>query len=81
MTSAVEVRNVCCRFGKQEILTSVNLTVAAGELVTLVGPSGCGKSTLLRVIAGLEEPSTGKVLVDGVDVTMTPAEKRRVGLV
>ena len=70
-----------CRLGEQEVLKSVNLAVVPGELVTLVGPSGCGKSTLLRVIAGLEEPTTGTVLVDGVDVTTTPAEKRRVGLV
>ena len=81
MTSAVEARNVSCRLGEQEVLKSVNLAVVPGELVTLVGPSGCGKSTLLRVIAGLEEPTTGTVLVDGVDVTTTPAEKRRVGLV
>ena len=81
MTNAVEARNVSCRLGEQEVLKSVNLAVVPGELVTLVGPSGCGKSTLLRVIAGLEEPTTGTVLVDGVDVTTTPAEKRRVGLV
>ena len=81
MTNAVEARNVSCRLGEQEVLKSVNLAVVPGELVTLVGPSGCGKSTLLRVIAGLEDPTTGTVLVDGVDVTTTPAEKRRVGLV
>jgi iron(III) transport system ATP-binding protein len=62
-------------------LKGVNISVTSGELVTLVGPSGCGKSTLLRVIAGLEQPSAGTVMLDGVDVTDTPAEKRRVGLV
>jgi iron(III) transport system ATP-binding protein len=62
-------------------LNGVNISVTSGELVTLVGPSGCGKSTLLRVIAGLEQPSAGTVMLDGVDVTDTPAEKRRVGLV
>jgi iron(III) transport system ATP-binding protein len=62
-------------------LKGVNISVTSGELVTLVGPSGCGKSTLLRVIAGLEQPSAGMVTLDGVDVTDTPAEKRRVGLV
>lgn len=81
MTSAVEVRNVRCQLGEQEILKGVDLAIAPGELVTLVGPSGCGKSTMLRVIAGLEEPSLGTVLVDGVDVTTAPAEKRHVGLV
>ena len=81
MTSAVEVRNVRCQLGEREILKGVDLAIAPGELVTLVGPSGCGKSTMLRVIAGLEEPSLGTVLIDGVDVTTAPAEKRHVGLV
>lgn len=81
MTSAVEVRDVRCQLGEREILKGVDLAIAPGELVTLVGPSGCGKSTMLRVIAGLEEPSMGTVLIDGVDVTTAPAEKRHVGLV
>jgi ABC-type Fe3+/spermidine/putrescine transport system ATPase subunit len=81
MTSAVDVRDVQCRLGTLDVLKGVNISVTSGELVTLVGPSGCGKSTLLRVIAGLEQPSAGTVMLDGVDVTDTPAEKRRVGLV
>lgn len=81
MNSAVEVRSVNCRLGDRDVLQDVSMTVAPGELVTLVGPSGCGKSTMLRVIAGLEKPASGKVLLDGVDVTELPAEKRRVGLV
>jgi iron(III) transport system ATP-binding protein len=81
MTSAVDVRDVQCRLGTLDVLNGVNISVTSGELVTLVGPSGCGKSTLLRVIAGLEQPSAGTVVLEGVDVTDTPAEKRRVGLV
>jgi len=81
MTSAVDVCDVQCRLGTLDVLKGVNISVTSGELVTLVGPSGCGKSTLLRVIAGLEQPSAGMVTLDGVDVTDTPAEKRRVGLV
>ncbi len=81
MNSAVEVRSVNCRLGDRDVLQDVSVIVAPGELVTLVGPSGCGKSTMLRVIAGLEKPASGKVLLDGVDVTELPAEKRRVGLV
>ena len=81
MTRAVDVRDVQCRLGTLDVLNGVNISVTSGELVTLVGPSGCGKSTLLRVIAGLEQPSAGTVMLDGVDVTDTPAEKRRVGLV
>jgi iron(III) transport system ATP-binding protein len=81
VNSAVEVRSVNCRLGDRDVLQDVSVIVAPGELVTLVGPSGCGKSTMLRVIAGLEKPASGKVLLDGVDVTELPAEKRRVGLV
>jgi ABC-type Fe3+/spermidine/putrescine transport system ATPase subunit len=81
MTSAVDVRDVQCRLGTLDVLKGVNISVTSGELVTLVGPSGCGKSTLLRVIAGLEQPSAGTVALDGVDITDTPAEKRRVGFV
>ncbi|MEY3806676.1 MAG: hypothetical protein RIR69_1488 [Actinomycetota bacterium] len=81
MTFAVEVQQVTCRLGERDVLHGVDLAVNAGELITLVGPSGCGKSTLLRVIAGLEEATSGKIVVGGVDVTAMPAEKRHVGLV
>ncbi len=63
------------------MLNGVDLDVAHGELITLVGPSGCGKSTLLRAIAGLESLDAGNVMLDGVDVTHTAPEKRRIGLV
>jgi sulfonate transport system ATP-binding protein len=52
-------------FGSVSVLKSVNLEVASGEFVAIVGRSGCGKSTLLRLMAGLEKPSTGGVLLDG----------------
>lgn len=81
MTYAVDVRNVQCHLGEREVLKDVGIAVSPGELVTLVGPSGCGKSTLLRVIAGLEQPESGTVVIGGTDVTDSPAEKRRVGLV
>jgi iron(III) transport system ATP-binding protein len=59
----------------------VSFEVADGELVVLVGPSGCGKSTLLRIIAGLDGTATGRIMLDGADVTTLAPEKRRVGLV
>lgn len=62
-------------------LQGVSLSVAAGEIITLVGPSGCGKSTLLRLIAGLDLPSGGRVLLQGRDITALPAEKRGMGVV
>ena len=59
----------------------IDLTVAEGEFMVLVGPSGCGKSTTLRMIAGLEEMSAGRMLIDGVDVTDTPPAERGVAMV
>jgi len=63
------------------IVEAVSLDVAAGERVAVLGPSGAGKSTLLRVVAGLEAPSAGRVLLDGRDVTDVPPHRRNVGLV
>ena len=53
-----------------------NLDVKDGELIVLVGPSGCGKSTTLRMVAGLEDISGGKLLLDGRDITATPAKEQ-----
>ena len=65
----VEVRGVSKRFGTGErnllVLDRVDLTVQAGEFVSIVGPSGCGKSTLLNVIAGLDQPSSGQIVISG----------------
>ena len=56
----------------------LDLTFASGELVVLVGPSGCGKSTTLRIVAGLEDPTEGHVMIDGRDVTMMPPAQRDI---
>src|SRR3989338_2967671 len=58
-----------------EVLHDINLTVAQGEFVCLLGPSGCGKSTIINLIAGLEQPSAGQVLVDGKPVTGPDASR------
>jgi multiple sugar transport system ATP-binding protein len=65
----------------QYILRGVDFTIEDGEFVVLVGPSGCGKSTLLRMIAGLEEISTGEIRIDGVTVNDTPPAKRGLSMV
>jgi thiamine transport system ATP-binding protein len=63
------------------IVSDVSVDVPSGERLALLGPSGAGKSTLLRVVAGLERPASGRVLVDGRDVTRLPAHRRGIGLV
>ncbi len=78
---AIEARNVGKKFGDFVALEDVNVTVGDGALTALLGPSGSGKSTLLRIIAGLETPDTGEVLIGGEDVTNSPARTRGVGFV
>ncbi len=78
---AIEVRNVYKSFGTFEALHDVSITVPDGSLTALLGPSGGGKSTLLRVIAGLEIPDAGQVLLGGEDVSTVAAKDRGVGFV
>src|SRR5438309_8092308 len=78
---AIEVRNVDKRFGDFTALEDVSITVQDGALTALLGPSGSGKSTLLRIIAGLETPDSGEVLIGEQDVTRSPARTRGVGFV
>jgi multiple sugar transport system ATP-binding protein len=68
-------------FGKVDVIKGVDLDVAEGEFVVFVGPSGCGKSTLLRIIAGLEEQTSGHVRIDGRIVDVTPPAKRGIAMV
>ena len=68
-------------FGNGPVLHDLCLDVYAGEFLTLLGPSGCGKTTTLRIIAGLEKPNDGQVLLDGQDITRLPPEKRPINTV
>lgn len=68
-------------FGPQTAVDHLNLTVAPGEFFSLLGPSGCGKSTTLRLIAGFERPTSGQVVIDGVDMSSTPPHLRPVNTV
>jgi sulfate transport system ATP-binding protein len=77
----IEARNITKRFGEFVALDNVSVDVPTGSLTALLGPSGSGKSTLLRVIAGLERPDAGSVLLDGEDVTARRPQKRGVGFV
>jgi len=78
---SIEIRNVSKDFGNFHALRDVCLNIASGELVALLGPSGCGKTTLLRIIAGLETPDQGSILVNGDDTTDTHVRERNVGFV
>ncbi len=77
----VELRNVSKSYGSVEVIAGLSLSIETGSFTALLGPSGCGKSTLLRMIAGLEEISSGQCFVGGADVTRTPPAKRGVAMV
>ena len=78
---SVEFHKVVKRYGAATAVADVSFTVEAGTLVTLLGPSGCGKTTTLRMIAGLELPSEGRILIAGRDVTTLGATERDVSMV
>jgi len=78
---SLRVENITKRFGVKDALRGVTLEGREGEFVVLLGPSGCGKSTLLRIIAGLEEPDAGKVLLGGRDITHVEPRSRDVAMV
>lgn len=75
------MENVEKHFGDFQALKKVSLTIKKGEFFSLLGPSGCGKTTLLRILAGFEDPSNGKISLDGTDVVTLPPNKRHVNTV
>ena len=77
----LRVEDVTVRFDGKAALDGVELEVAEGEVVALLGPSGSGKSTLLRVVAGLQRPDTGRVVLAGEDATAVPVHRRGIGVV
>ena len=81
MTNAIVVRGANKRYGDFTALDDVDFTVPAGSLTALLGPSGSGKSTLLRAIAGLDQPDSGTVILNGRDVTGVPPQRRGIGFV
>jgi multiple sugar transport system ATP-binding protein len=77
----IQLKGVRKAFGEVVIIPSVDLDIGDGEFVVFVGPSGCGKSTLLRLIAGLEDVTSGAVAIDGLDMTNVPPAKRGLSMV
>ena len=80
MAAAISIRGISRRFGDHVALCPVDLDIAAGEFVAFIGPSGCGKTTLLRIVADLETPSSGTVMI-GSDTAAAARRKRLLGLV
>jgi ABC-type Fe3+/spermidine/putrescine transport system ATPase subunit len=79
--AGVEIRNLCKTFDQVRAVDGFTLDIKAGEFVSILGASGSGKSTVLRIIAGLEEPTTGCIAIDGRDATHLAPEHRNIGLV
>lgn len=81
MKSTLIIENVSKSYGDFTALKDINLTIPMGEFTCFLGPSGCGKTTLLRLIAGFEQPTGGRILLDGRDITALPPQKRELGVV
>jgi putative spermidine/putrescine transport system ATP-binding protein len=79
--AGLELKNIDKNFGSVVAVNDVNLILPDGKFVCFLGPSGCGKTTLLRLIAGLEKPSRGRILLDEKDITYISAHKRNFGMV
>ena len=81
MQGTLRFENVTKRFGGFTAVDGVTLEIGDGEVFSLLGPSGCGKTTLLRMAAGFEAPDSGRVMLDGRDITRLPPERRPVNTV
>ncbi len=80
-TPIIELRDILKRFGSLTVLRDINFDIGRGEFFSLLGASGCGKTTLLRILAGIEQPSGGKLLIDGQPMAGVPANKRPTNMV
>ena len=75
------LKNVTKAFGKSVVIDDLDLNIKRGTMVTLLGPSGCGKTTILRLVAGLENPTSGQIFIDGEDVTKSSIQNRDICIV
>ena len=80
-TEMLELQNLSKSYDDRPVLEGISLSIAKGEIVSILGPSGCGKSTLLNLVLGLTEASAGRIVYDGEDLTHVPMEKRGFNIV
>jgi len=80
-STILDIQNIKKRFGRMTAIDDVSFSLVKGKLVTFVGPSGCGKTTLLRMISGLTEPTEGRIILDGEDITFLRANERDTAMV
>jgi ABC-type Fe3+/spermidine/putrescine transport system ATPase subunit len=81
MRPKLEVEDLAHSYNRQEVLRHISFTVQDGEFLSILGPSGCGKTTILRILMGLLDPTSGRILKDGVDITRLKPSKRNMGIV
>src|SRR5665213_3302691 len=77
----LRIENLVKSFDGNTVVKGANLSFNKGEFVTLLGPSGCGKTTILRMVAGVERPTSGSIIVEGKDITGLPPNQRKIGMV
>lgn len=77
----LELQQIKKSFGKKDVLSNINVTLAQGEIMSLLGPSGCGKTTLLNIILGLEQQTSGKIIWNGEDISQKPMRDRGFNIV
>ncbi len=81
----LDVRNVCKAYGQTVVLNDITTCIKEGDVIAIIGPSGCGKSTFLRMLNGLETPTSGSVLIEGIDITDKKTDinrvRRKIGMV
>jgi len=81
MADSILFENVSKQFGNTKILDNISFSILKGEFFSMLGPSGCGKTTLLRLVAGFDRPDSGRILLNGQDITLLPPHKRPVNTV
>ncbi|KWX85078.1 hypothetical protein AMQ83_26940, partial [Paenibacillus riograndensis] len=79
--SQLIIENLVKNYGQKPVVNNLNITVESGEMLSLLGPSGCGKTTTLRMIAGMHDPTSGSIRLDGRELTTIAPHKRNIGLV